>query len=80
LSNKEHKIQDLERALVDQRETSRRNISEIINKLKLLFKEYEKSVKNFDVRPTPLPADIGISDFMGWIDTEFKALPSYFWC
>jgi hypothetical protein len=30
---------------------------------------------NFGVRPAPLPADLGISDFMEWIDTEFKALP-----
>jgi hypothetical protein len=75
LSNKEQKIQDLEKALADQRETSGRNISEIINKLKLLFEEYEKSLKNFGVRPTPLPANLGISDFMDWIDTEFKALP-----
>jgi hypothetical protein len=30
---------------------------------------------NFDVRPTPLPADLEISDFMEWIDTGFKALP-----
>jgi hypothetical protein len=41
----------------------------------LLFKEYEKSLMNFGVRPAPLPADIGISDFLEWIDTEFKALP-----
>jgi hypothetical protein len=75
LSNKELKIQDLEKALADQSETSGRNISEIINKPKLLFKEYEKSLKNFGVRPAPLPTDIGISDFMDWIDTEFKALP-----
>jgi hypothetical protein len=40
-----------------------------------LFKEYEKSLNNFGVRPTPLPADLGLSDFMEWIDTEFKALP-----
>jgi hypothetical protein len=32
-------------------------------------------LKNFSVRPAPLPTDIGISDFMEWIDTEFKALP-----
>jgi molecular chaperone GrpE (heat shock protein) len=64
LSNKEQKIQDLERALADQKETSGRNISEIINKLKLLFKEYEKSLKNFGVRPAPLLADLGIFDFM----------------
>jgi Rad3-related DNA helicase len=75
LSNKEQKIQDLEKALADQRETSGRKFSEINNKLKLLFKEYEKSLKNFGVRPAPLPTDIGISDFMEWIDTEFKALP-----
>jgi chromosome segregation ATPase len=74
LSNKEQKIQDLEKALVDQRETSGKNISEINNKLKLLFKEYEKSLTNFGVLPAPLSADKGISDFMEWIDTEFKAL------
>jgi seryl-tRNA synthetase len=75
LSNKGQKIQDLEKALADQRETSGRNISEIINKLRLLFEEYEKSLKNFGVCPAPLLANLGISDFMGWIDTEFKALP-----
>jgi hypothetical protein len=75
LSNKEQRIQDLEKALADQRETLGENISEIINKLKLLFEEYEKSLKNFGVRPAPLPANLGISDFMDWIDTEFKALP-----
>jgi hypothetical protein len=75
LSNKEQKIQDLEKALVDQRETLERNISEILNKLRLLFGEYEKSLKNFGVLPAPLPANLGISDFMEWIDTEFKALP-----
>jgi hypothetical protein len=30
---------------------------------------------NFGVRTAPLLDDIGISDFMEWIDTEFKALP-----
>jgi hypothetical protein len=75
LSSKEQKIQDLEKALADQRETSGKNISEINNKLKLLFKGFEKSLMNFDIRPAPLPADIGISDFMECIDTEFKALP-----
>jgi chromosome segregation ATPase len=63
LSSKEQKIQDLEKVLADQRETSGKNISEINNKLKLLFKEYEKSLMNFGVRPAPLPADLGISDF-----------------
>jgi hypothetical protein len=75
LSNKEQKIQDLEKALADQRETSGRNISEIINRLRILFGEYKKSPKNFGVRPAPLTANLGISDFMEWIDTEFKALP-----
>jgi chromosome segregation ATPase len=41
LSSKEQKIQDLERALGEQKEASGKDISEIINKLKLLFKEYE---------------------------------------
>jgi hypothetical protein len=40
-----------------------------------LFGEYEKSLKNFGVHPAPLPANLGISDFIEWIDTEFKALP-----
>jgi hypothetical protein len=75
LSNKEQKIQDLEKVLADQRETSERNISEILDKMRLLFGEYEKFLKNFGVRPAPLPANLGISDFMEWIDTEFKALP-----
>jgi hypothetical protein len=39
-----------------------------------VFKAYEKSLMNFGVRPAPYPADIGISDFMEWNDTEFKAL------
>jgi hypothetical protein len=30
---------------------------------------------NFSVLPAPLPADIGLSDFMKRIETEFKALP-----
>jgi predicted nucleic acid-binding Zn-ribbon protein len=75
LSSKEQKIQDLEKALADQREASENDISEINNKLKLLFKEYEKSLMNFGVHLAPLPANLRISDFMAWIDTEFKALP-----
>jgi hypothetical protein len=74
LSSKEQKIQDLEKALANRDEASRRNISDINNKLKLLFKEYEKALKNFGVRPAPFLADTGISDFMEWIDTEFKEL------
>jgi hypothetical protein len=37
--------------------------------------EYEKSLNEFGVRPAPLPSNLGISEFMDWIDTEFKALP-----
>jgi hypothetical protein len=75
LSSKEQKIQDLERALAEQREASGKDISDIINKLHLLFKEYEKSLKNFGIRPAPLLVDISLPDFMSWIETEFKALP-----
>jgi hypothetical protein len=37
--------------------------------------EYEKSLNEFGVRPAPLPSNLGISEFMDWIDTEFKVLP-----
>jgi uncharacterized phage infection (PIP) family protein YhgE len=74
LSNKEQKIHELEKALADRNEAFGKEISEINNKLKLLFKEYEKALMEFSVCPAPLPADIGIPDFMKWIDTEFKAL------
>jgi hypothetical protein len=75
LSSKEQKIQDLERALVEPREASGKDISEITDNLHLLFKEYEKSLMNFGVRPAPLPADISLADFTRWIETDFKALP-----
>jgi uncharacterized phage infection (PIP) family protein YhgE len=75
LSSKEQKIHDLEKALADRDEVSRREISDIHNKLKLLFKEYEKALMEFGVRPVPLPSDMEISDFIKWIDTKFKALP-----
>jgi hypothetical protein len=75
LSSKERKIQELERDLAGQKEASERETSEIRNSLKLVFREYEKSLNEFGVRPAPFPADTGISDFMKWIDTEFKALP-----
>jgi hypothetical protein len=75
LSSKERKIQDLERDLAGQKEASERETSEIRNSLKLVFREYEKSLNEFGVRPALFPADTGISDFMKWIDTEFKALP-----
>jgi hypothetical protein len=40
-----------------------------------LFNDYEKALMEFGVRPTPLPSDIGMPDFMKWIAVEFKALP-----
>jgi hypothetical protein len=45
-----------------------------LEKLKLLFEEYKKSLNEFGVRPAPLPADIGIPEFMDWMETKFKAL------
>jgi hypothetical protein len=44
-------------------------------KLKLLFEEYKKALRDFGVRPAPFPTSEEISDFMDWINTEFKALP-----
>jgi hypothetical protein len=75
LSSKEQKIQDLEKSLADWREASEKEVSDIRNKLELLFKEYEKALRDFGVRPAPLPTNTEISYFMNWIDTEFKALP-----
>jgi hypothetical protein len=49
-------------------------MSEIFEKLKLLFEEYKKSLNEFGVRPAPVPSDIGIPKFMDWMETEFKAL------
>jgi uncharacterized coiled-coil protein SlyX len=71
LSSKEQNIEELESALASQKEASKREISKIRNKLDLLF----KALNAFGVRPAPFPADTRISDFMKWIDTEFKALP-----
>jgi Rad3-related DNA helicase len=64
LSSKEQKIEELERALASRREASEREISEIRNKLELLFREYEKALNEFGVCHALFPAD-----------TEFKALP-----
>jgi hypothetical protein len=75
LSGKDKKIQDLEKALTEQREASRRKISDIVDRLKVLFEEYERSLNEFGIRPTPLPTDFGLREFMDWIDAEFKALP-----
>jgi hypothetical protein len=75
LSSKEQNIKELERARANWKKALEREISEIRNKLDLLFREYEKALNVFGVRPAPFPADTGISDFMKWIDIEFKALP-----
>jgi Rad3-related DNA helicase len=74
LSTKDRKILDLEKALAEQDDTSKNNMSEIFDKLKLLFEEYKKSLNEFGVRPAPLPSDIGNPEFMDWMETEFKAL------
>jgi type IV secretory pathway VirJ component len=75
LSVKDRRVLDLEKALAKQKETSKKNVSDLLNKLKLLFGEYEKSLNEFGVRPAPLPADLEVSGFMDWIEAEFKALP-----
>jgi hypothetical protein len=74
LSTKDRKIQDLEKALAEQNEASKRKTSEILEKLKLLYEEYKKSRNEFDVRPAPLPDNIEIPEFMDWMETEFQAL------
>jgi Rad3-related DNA helicase len=74
LSTKDRKIQDLEKALAEQNAASKRNTSEILEKLKLLYEEYKKSLNEFGVRLAPLPDNIEIPEFMDWMETEFKAL------
>jgi hypothetical protein len=75
LSSRDQRIQDLEKALSEQRESSERRISEIVDRLKALFSECEKSLNEFGVRPAPLPSNLEVTEFMNWIDAEFKALP-----
>jgi Rad3-related DNA helicase len=74
LSVKDRKILDLEKALAEQSESSKKNTSEILERLRLLYEEYKKSLNEFGVRPAPLPDDIEIPEFMDWMETEFKAL------
>jgi hypothetical protein len=75
LSSKEQQIQDLEKVLSEQSQTLGQDVDEIKGKLKLLFEEYRKALRDFGVRPGPLPESEEISDLMHWIETEFKALP-----
>jgi type IV secretory pathway VirJ component len=74
LSAKDRKTVDLEKALMEQSEASKKNTSEILEKLKLLYEEYKKSLNEFGVRPAPLPDSIEIPEFMDWMEAEFKAL------
>jgi ElaB/YqjD/DUF883 family membrane-anchored ribosome-binding protein len=64
LSSKEQKIQDLEKVLSERSEASGQKIGEIMDKLKLLFEEYTKALREFDVRPGPLPESEEISELM----------------
>jgi type IV secretory pathway VirJ component len=64
LSAKDRKILDLEKVLADQSEASKRSTSEILEKLKLLYEEYKKSLNEFGVRPAPLRDNIEIPEFM----------------
>jgi chromosome segregation ATPase len=74
LSTKEQKIQDLEKALADQKETSEQEISNVKTKLKLLFEEYGQALKDFDARPGPLLEDETNSSLFSWVAEEFWAL------
>jgi hypothetical protein len=60
--------------LAEDNAASKRNTSETLEKLKLLYEEYKKSLNEFGIRPAPLPDNIEIPEFMDWMETEFKAL------
>jgi SMC interacting uncharacterized protein involved in chromosome segregation len=77
LSSRDRRIQDLEKAMSEQLESSERRISEIVDRLKALFAEYEKSLNELGVRPARLPSNLGVTEFMSWINTELKALPDF---
>jgi SMC interacting uncharacterized protein involved in chromosome segregation len=77
LSSRDRRIQDLEKAMSEQLESSERRISEIVVRLKALFAEYEKSLNELGVRPARLPSNLGVTEFMSWINTELKALPDF---
>jgi DNA repair exonuclease SbcCD ATPase subunit len=74
ISSKERKIRDLEKALADQDETSEQEINSVKTKLKLLFEEYGKALKDFGTHPGPLPEDEEISSLLSWIEEEFQAI------
>jgi molecular chaperone GrpE (heat shock protein) len=65
---------DLEKALAEQEVASKKNTSQTLEKLKLLYEEYKKSLNEFGVHPAPLSDNIEIPEFMDWMEAEFKAL------
>jgi hypothetical protein len=75
LSSKEQKIKDLEKALADQKETSEQEINSVKTKLKLLFEEYGKALKDFGAHTSPLPKDEKFSSLLSWVEEEFWTLP-----
>jgi hypothetical protein len=48
-------------------------MSNVKTKLKLLFEEYGKALKDFGARPGPLPEDETISFLFSWVEEEFWA-------
>jgi ElaB/YqjD/DUF883 family membrane-anchored ribosome-binding protein len=64
LSSKEQKIQDLEKTLSKRSEASGQEVAEIMGKLKILFDEYRKALREFGVRPGSLPESGDISELM----------------
>jgi hypothetical protein len=64
LSGKSKKIQGLEKVLSERSETSGQEFNGIKEKLKLLFEEYRIGLRDFGVRPGPLPESEEISDLM----------------
>jgi Rad3-related DNA helicase len=74
ISSKDQKILDLEKALAAEIESSKKQISDILGRLKLLYAEYQKALNEYGVRPASLPDDFDVSDFMDWLEDEFKAL------
>jgi molecular chaperone GrpE (heat shock protein) len=74
LSAKDRKIVDLEKALAEQDAASKKNTSEILEKLKLLYEEYKKSLNEFGVRPAPLRITSKFPN--SWIGWRLNSRPS----
>jgi vacuolar-type H+-ATPase subunit I/STV1 len=71
LSSKQQKIQDLERALSEQSETSGKGVDEIRERLRLLFEEYQEALKQFATSQGRLPDSEEIYDLSDWMLREF---------